>query len=64
MAKKTMLRQIISKFGIMSIDMQTAYESDMAVIDADGGHRYVDNEDLQPDVENPFAQQEVIIDEQ
>lgn len=64
MAKKTMLRQIISKFGIMSIDMQTAYESDMAVIDADGGHRYVDNEDLQPDVENPFSQQEVIIDEQ
>ena len=28
MAKKTMLRQIISKWGIMSVDMQTAYEAD------------------------------------
>lgn len=28
MAYKTMLRQLISKWGIMSIEMQTAYESD------------------------------------
>lgn len=28
MAKKTMIRQLISKWGIMSIDMQTAYEKD------------------------------------
>ena len=28
MAYKTMLRQLISKWGIMSIDMQTAYEND------------------------------------
>lgn len=31
MAQKTMLRQLISKWGIMSIDMQTAYENDMTV---------------------------------
>lgn len=30
MAKKTMLRQLISKWGIMSIDMQTAYDADIA----------------------------------
>lgn len=29
MAYKTMLRQLISKWGIMSIDMQTAYENDI-----------------------------------
>ncbi len=32
MAKKTMLRQLISKWGVMSTEMQTAYESDNCVI--------------------------------
>lgn len=43
MAYKTMLRQLISKWGIMSIDMQNALESDMAVINEDGSKNYVDN---------------------
>lgn len=43
MAYKTMLRQLISKWGIMSIDMQTAFENDMAVINEDGSKEYVDN---------------------
>lgn len=42
MAKKTMLRQLISKYGVMSIDMQTAYEGDMAYIKEDGSKTYVD----------------------
>lgn len=42
MAYKTMLRQLISKWGIMSIDMQQAYESDQAVIREDGSKDYVD----------------------
>ena len=41
MAYKTMLRQLISKWGIMSIDMQNAMESDMAVIHEDGTKDYV-----------------------
>lgn len=45
MAYKTMLRQIISKWGIMSIDMQTAYEKDMATIKEDGTPEYVDNQE-------------------
>ena len=49
MAYKTMLRQLISKWGIMSIDMQTAYESDMAYIKEDGSKEYVDNQDDIPD---------------
>ena len=44
MAKKTMLRQLISKWGIMSIEMQNAVESDMAVIREDGTPEYVDNQ--------------------
>ena len=44
MAKKTMLRQLISKYGIMSIDLQKAFESDMAYIKDDGSKEYVDNQ--------------------
>lgn len=36
MAQKTMLRQLISKWGVMSIDMQTALETDMQVVHEDG----------------------------
>lgn len=43
MAKKTMLRQLISKYGVMSIDMQNAFEGDMAYIKEDGSKDYVDN---------------------
>ena len=50
MAYKTMLRQLISKWGIMSIDMQQAFEGDMAYIKEDGTKEYVDNEDLTPNV--------------
>ena len=44
MAYKTMLRQLISKWGIMSVDMITALDSDMAVINEDGSKTYVDND--------------------
>ncbi len=47
MAYKTMLRQLISKWGIMSIDMASAIDADMAVINDDGTKDYVDND---PDV--------------
>lgn len=44
MALKTMLRQLISKWGIMSIDLQTALDKDMAIIQEDGSAEYVENE--------------------
>ena len=44
MAYKTMLRQLISKWGIMSIDMQNAYEKDMATIREDGSYEYIEND--------------------
>jgi len=49
MAYKTMLRQLISKWGIMSIDMQNALESDMTYIKEDGTKEYVDNADFEID---------------
>lgn len=42
MALKTMLRQLISKWGIMSIDLQNAIDKDMVVIHEDGKTDYVD----------------------
>lgn len=62
MAKKTLLRQLISKWGIMSIEMQNAVEHDMSVIHEDGTHEYVDNqieeysepqEDVRQNIEQP-----------
>lgn len=43
MAYKTMIRQLISKWGVMSIEMQQAIDADMAVINEDGS--YVENDD-------------------
>lgn len=51
MAKKTMLRQLISKWGIMSTDMQSAYESDSRVIDE------TESGQLVPQVEEESPQQ-------
>ena len=60
MAYKTMLRQLISKWGIMSIEMITAIDSDMAVINEDGTKSYVDND---PDVIEvaPGAEEPVVV---
>lgn len=68
MAYKTMLRQLISKWGIMSIDMQNAIDKDMAAIHEDGTVDYVDNSvdydpapvageviDMPQEVEDPTA---------
>lgn len=45
MAYKTMLRQLISKWGIMSIEMSQAIDADMAVFHEDGTKDYVEDEE-------------------
>lgn len=58
MAYKTMLRQLISKWGIMSIDMVAALDADMAVINEDGTKDYVENDPdiiIQPEPEQEAA---------
>lgn len=52
MAYKTMLRQLISKWGIMSTEMQEAYTKDMAEIKEDNSYEYVDNGDDMEIIEN------------
>ena len=46
MAFKTMLRQLISKWGIMSIEMRTAFERDDSIIYGDGAADYIGGEDI------------------
>lgn len=45
MAYKTMLRQLISKWGIMSIDLQSAFEHDMTFTDETGNLQHVEQND-------------------
>lgn len=62
MAYKTMLRQLISKWGIMSIDLQTAIDKDMAILNEKGEViRYADNDDSYE--EAPVYTDEVVIEE-
>lgn len=42
MAKKTVLKQLISKYGILSIEMQEAIVKDQSVINEDNTYDYVD----------------------
>lgn len=64
MAYKTMLRQRISKWGIMSIDLQKAMDGDMGTINEDGSVDYVDNyhEESPAPAEEP-APAPVVVDE-
>lgn len=57
-AKKTLLRQIISKFGVMSIEMQEAFKQDMSTIDEQGNPVYVDNP-----IENSFNVEAEVVDD-
>lgn len=43
MGLKTVLKQLLSKYGILSIEMQEAIEKDQSVIKEDGSYTYVDN---------------------
>lgn len=56
MAKKTMLRQLLGKWGLLTPELEKAYACDMAVIDEEGNPEYVDNkpDDTEPTV-NPMG---------
>lgn len=45
MAKKTVLKMLLSKYAPLSIEMQTAIQYDQAVFNSDGAGEYLDNTD-------------------
>ena len=53
---KTMLRQLISKWGVVSIEMENVLKKDMAVIESETDYTYVDNDS---DNQIPLSQPEL-----
>lgn len=61
MAQKTIIRQLISKHGIMSVEMQRGFEGDYGVIRENGNVDYVDNIADEPTKGvNPFEEGGII----
>lgn len=56
MAKKTMLRQILSKWGVMSNELQQAFDNDGSVIEMGEDQKFVGT----PEAALDFAQPEVV----
>lgn len=55
MAKKTMLRQLLGKYGLLTVELEQAYTHDMAIERDDGTLDYIDNKPDDPEpVVNPF----------
>lgn len=58
MAYKTMLRQLISKWGIMSIDIQTALTSDNTIDAPDGTREFVQVDEYIPEQEPTLIEEQ------
>ena len=48
MALKTVVRQLLGKYGILSVEMVRAFESDMSMVNEDGSFDYIDNQPDEP----------------
>jgi recombination protein RecT len=57
MACKTMLRQLISKWGIMSVEMQRAFESDESIVDETGAPAETEPIEITPIFESVSTEQ-------
>lgn len=58
MAKKTVLKLLLSRWGVLSVDMQRAIQDDQKVYDEDGNESYADNpENEKPKIKatDPFS---------
>lgn len=58
MSKKTVLRQLLSKWGIMSVEMQDAYIKDQAELKANGDYDYIDSREYTSGTTDEVAQKQ------
>lgn len=58
MAMKTVIKQLLSKWGILSIEMQKAITDDQKTFDENGDGDYGDNQPDLIEAEDPFVQSE------
>lgn len=56
MALKTVIKLLLSKWGILSVEMQRAITEDQKVFDAEGNEAYDDNKPDVIDAQDPFSQ--------
>lgn len=56
MAKKTVIKMLLSKWGILSVEMQRAITDDQKTFDEDGNGDYADNHPDVIEAEDPFVQ--------
>lgn len=61
MAKKTVLKLLLSRWGVLSVEMQRAIQDDQKVFDEDGNESYADNEPVKEDIVDPFATESEVI---
>ena len=57
MAEKTVLKLLLSKWGVLSVEMEQAIKSDSAVLGENNSVRYVDNEENAIDLDKAAAVQ-------
>lgn len=62
MAEKTVLKLLLSKWGVLSVEMEQAIKSDFAVLGENNSVRYVDNEEDAIDLEKAAAVQKAFED--
>ena len=63
MAKKTVIKQLLSKWGILSIDMQRAITDDQKTFDENGEGAYGDNQPDEIEAKDPFLLTGQILDQ-
>ena len=60
MAYKTLIKQLLSKYGVMSVEMDKAVANDQAVLEEEDNPMYVDNVDIPEKGVNPFEEGGVV----
>ena len=62
MALKTVIKLLLSKWGILSVDMQRAIQDDQKVYDEDGEGTYGDNKPDIVEAQDPFETESTVDD--
>lgn len=62
MMEKTIMKRLLSKYGVLSVEMEQAIKSDSAVLGENNSVRYIDNEEDAIDLEKAAAVQKAFED--
>jgi recombination protein RecT len=60
MARKTVLRQLLSRWGMLSVDLQKALVSDMGAVNQDGSIEYIDNQNKLEVPQEQLEEEEIV----